>query len=199
MIRSLIKAFYLAFRVTPSPGNQYYATVADAFTHYIILERLPEAALTKGRFLVLKDGWEDACLSDAPSEVGEKNFLGKETGEELYYRARKDGLVFAYVAWSRDGKSSAERLLTESSFSPALQERLRRDRKIRDTGRCLHFEGDIRCREYINAHSIQKSGLLSAISRNGHVYVLSVDVGTLGKNKGFPGYVKKGIKNVSTL
>ena len=111
MISSLIKASYLVFRVTPSPGNQYYATVADAFTHYIILERLPEAALTKGRFLVLKDGWEDACLSDAPSGVGEKNFLGKETGEELYYRARKDGLVFAYVAWSRDGKSSAERLL----------------------------------------------------------------------------------------
>jgi hypothetical protein len=199
MIRSLIKAFYLVFRVTPSPCNQYYGTVAGAFTHCIILERSPEAALTKAKFFILKDGWEDVRLTGAPSEVDEKSFLGKDTGEELYCRARKDGLAFAYVAWSSDGKSSAERLLTETFFSPALQERIRRDRKIRDTGRCLHFEGDIRCREYINAHSIQKSGLLSAISCNGHVYVLSADVGTLGKNKGFPGYVKKGIKHVSTF
>jgi len=199
MTCSQVKAYYLVFRVTPSPCNDYFAKVAGAFSHCVVLERSPEAAFTKARFFILKDGWEDACLAESPTEVDEKSFMGRNTGAELYNRAQKEGLALAHIAWSRDGKYSAEQLSTESSFSPALSVRLRRDKKIRDTGRCLHFDGDIRCREFVNAHSIQKSRLLSAISSRGHVYVLSADVGTLGKNKGFPEYVKKGITNISTF
>jgi hypothetical protein len=163
------------------------------------LEGSAEAAYAKARFFILKDDWNEVHLIKGPSKVDEQRFSGKNIGEKLYRRAEAEGLAFAYVAWSRDGKTSADPISTESSFSPALTDRLRLNKKNRDTGRCLHFEGSTRCREFIHAHSIQRSRFLFEISDIGHVYILSTDIGTFEKNKGFPGYAKKGIKNVSTF
>lgn len=199
MSYSQIKPYYMVFKATPTSRNRYYETIAGAFVHCVVMEGSPDASYAKARFFISKDDWNEVRLIEAPSEVDEQRFSGKNVGEELYRRAEGEGLAFAYVAWSRDGKTSAGPISTESSFSPALTERLRLDKKNRDSGRCLHFNGSIRCSEFINAHSIQRNRLLSEISDKGHVYVLSTDIGTFGKNKGFPVYSKKGIKNVSTF
>ena len=65
--------------------------------------------------------------------------------------------------------------------------------------RCLHYEGNHRCKEIINAHSIQKKQSLEAISENGHVYIISSDIGSLKKNNGCLTYKKCGINRVSTF
>lgn len=67
-------------------------------------------------------------------------------------------------------------------------------------GRCLYFNTEIeRCNEIINAHSIQKSGMLKEISIDGHVYGIDTHFGNTIKNKGKLSLKKNGIKEISTF
>ncbi|WP_348943925.1 hypothetical protein ABHF33_10515 [Chitinibacter sp. FCG-7] len=66
-------------------------------------------------------------------------------------------------------------------------------------GRCLHHSHGERCDKIIKAHSIQKSGQLSLIAENGHVYRLNNELAVLRKNNGIPDLKKIGIKQASTF
>jgi len=66
-------------------------------------------------------------------------------------------------------------------------------------GRCLHFESGERCNEIIAAHSIQKSGQLTNIAENGHVYRMSAELSVLKKTGGVPEPRKVGLNKVSTF
>lgn len=71
----------------------------------------------------------------------------------------------------------------------------RQDRR----GRCLHFADGTLCNQIVSAHSIQKSGQLSLIAEEGHVYRLSADLATLRKTGGIPDVRKVGVGKVSTF
>lgn len=75
----------------------------------------------------------------------------------------------------------------------------RESKKQSGRGRCLHYSDGARCNEIISAHSIQKSGQLSLIAEDGHVYRLSADLSTLQKTEGIPRLKKVGINRVSTF
>lgn len=67
-------------------------------------------------------------------------------------------------------------------------------------GRCLYFNTEIeRCNEIINAHSIQKSGMLKEISIDGYVYGINTHFGNTIKNKGKLSFKRIGIKEISTF
>lgn len=66
-------------------------------------------------------------------------------------------------------------------------------------GRCLHFANGDRCSETISAHSIQKSGQLSSIAEDGHVYQLTADLSILKRTNGRPEPKKVGVNRVSTF
>ncbi len=72
-------------------------------------------------------------------------------------------------------------------------------KKQKQRGRCLHFNDGNRCDQFISAHSIQKSGQLSLIAENGHVYRINADLSTLFQTNGIPQPKKIGIKKVSTF
>ena len=69
----------------------------------------------------------------------------------------------------------------------------------RELLRCLHFKRNDRCKEIINAHSIQKNGVLSKISSKGKVYSLSKNIGDLINNNGSLVFKKNGINKVSVF
>lgn len=66
-------------------------------------------------------------------------------------------------------------------------------------GRCLHFDRDERCKSFVAAHSIQKSGQLKGISEGGHVYQINAEIGYLRKNEGRLKVSKVGIEKISTF
>jgi len=88
------------------------------------------------------------------------------------------------------------RRLESMSFAADFQQEAKRQS---DRGRCLHFTDGARCNEIISAHSIQKSGQLSLIAEDGHVYRLNADLSTLKKNNGRPQPKKIGINKTSTF
>lgn len=82
------------------------------------------------------------------------------------------------------------------SFLDEFQNEVNRQK---NNGRCLHYASNDSCNSHIAAHSIQKSGQLSLISENGHVYRISGDRSDLNKTGGLLTLKKIGINKVSTF
>lgn len=191
--------YYLQFKVIPTIDNEQFELAEGALAHCWVLDNDPQAACLKASFQVSKCDWEIIDLEMPPVEVEEDNFAERDIGLEEFKKAQRTGIRIVYTAWSRDKKTSAGPVEIKSSYRADLQEFLKKQKKLRNKGRCLHYDGGHRCREIISAHSIQKSGLLSKVSQNGHVYTLVAEISDLRKNHGMPTYRKKGVDNVSTF
>lgn len=194
-----VKIFYSQFKVKPTKENQNYDLVEGAFAHCWIKETNPQNAYLKAEFFVSKSDWEIIGVENYPIEVNKSNFSGKDLGEENYLKAKSDGILIAYVGWSRDGKTAAGPFQLKQSFKFPISEYIDSQKKLSQKGRCLHYENGNRCNEIIRAHSIQRNQSLSAIAHNGHVYKISSSFGSLKKNKGRLTYEKCGINKVSTF
>ncbi len=194
-----MKTYYLQFKVIPTIDNEQYELAEGALAHCWILEVNPESAGTRAAFQISKFDWEITGLEILPIEVKKEHFAERDLGLEQFIKAQADGMAIVYTAWARDKKTSTGPVALKSSYKTDLQWFLKEQKIQRSRGRCLHFDAGHRCREIINAHSIQKSGLLSTISQNGHVYALSAEMSDLNNNHGRPTYKKKGINKVSTF
>lgn len=194
-----MNTYYLQFKVIPTTDNEQYEVAEGALAHCWVLENGPEAACLKASFQISKYDWEITSLEMPPVKVEEENFAERDIGLEQFKKAQGTGMAIAYTAWSRDKKTSAGPIELKSSYSADLQEFLIDLKKLRNRGRCLHYDSGHRCQEIISAHSIQKSGLLAKISQNGHVYTLAAEISNLREIHGMPTYRKKGVNNVSTF
>jgi len=191
--------YYLQFKVKPTRENEKYDLVEGALAHCWIKETNPQNAHAKAEFFVSKSDWEITGVEDFPIEVNESYFSGKDLGIENYLKAKSEGISIAYVGWSRDGRTTAGPFQLEQSYKFPISEYIDNQKKLSQKGRCLHYENGRRCNEIIKAHSIQKNQSLSAIAKQGHVYKISSDIGSLKKNKGRLTYKKYGINKVSTF
>jgi len=194
-----MNTYFLQFKVVPTTDNEQYELAEGASAHCWVLENNPQTAATKAAFQISKFDWEIIGLETHPTEVKEEHFAERDLGLEQFKKAQVDGMAIVYLGWARDKKTSAGPIALKSSYKADLQGFLKEQKKQRNRGRCLHYDAGHRCQEIINAHSIQKSGLLSTISQNGHVYTLTAEISDLRKNYGVPTYKKKGINNVSTF
>ncbi len=195
-----MKTYFLQFKVVPTIDNEQYELVEGALASCWVLDNTPQAAHTKANFRISMFDWEITNLEMEPVEVEDENFVERDIGLEQFKRAQVDGMAIVYTAWARDKKTSMGPISLTSSYNMNLNELLNDLKKQRNRGRCLHFDDGHRCGEIINAHSIQKKGLLSVIAQNGHVYTLAGEMSDLRKNAGLPIYKKKGIdKKVSTF
>ena len=194
-----MNTYFLQFKVIPTIDNEQYDLAEGALASCWVLENNPQTAATKAVFQISKFDWEITNLEISPMEVEEENFAERDIGLEHYKKAQVNGMAIVYVAWSRDKRTSAGPIELKSSYRADLQGFLNEQKRQRNRGRCLHYDAGHRCREIIHAHSIQKSGLLSTISENGHVYTLSADMSDLKKNFGITTYKKKSINKVSTF
>lgn len=194
-----MKTYFIQFEVVPAPANEQFGIAKGALAACWVVESTPEAALAKATFQVSKYDWQIVVTETPPVEVTESDFAEKDLGLELFKKSQVEGWAFSYFAWAKDGKTSTGPLALNSSYKPDLAASLKKQKQVRKSGRCLHFDKGIRCSEIINAHSIQKKQSLMSISRNGHVYTLSTNMGSIIKNKGLPAYELNGINNVSTF
>ncbi len=73
-------------------------------------------------------------------------------------------------------------------------------KKLNNIGRCYHpLAPDGCCEKHIQAHSIQKSGLLKKIQRDGHVYSVDLSYGNMIKNHGNIDFKLVSVNSISTF
>jgi hypothetical protein len=191
--------FYLKLKVEPSERNPQVGLVSGAYAHCWILDSSDVAAYNKALFYIAKGEWTVVSVEEPLSEVTIADFEGRDIGAAKFHEAREKGIAIVYVAWSRDGVTTAGPTSIESPQNFDLNAYIGRQKKLSKSGRCLHFESGEQCGQFIGAHSIQKRGQLSAIAENGCVYVFPSSVGSLKKNRGRLVLEKRGIGKVSTF
>ncbi len=189
----------MTFRVVPTISNKHYDLVEGASAHCLILDIDPQSAYLKARFYVSRDDWQIEKIESLPIEVTENNFLQKDIGLEQYKNAQKKGVAIVYAGWSRDGKTTAGPMPLHASYKFDLADHQKKQKQLKNKGRCLHYEHGKKCREIVNAHSIQKQGSLSTIADNGKVYKLSTGFNSSKTSKGQMRFVKSGVNKVSTF
>lgn len=176
--------YFLKLKVIPTKANEHYENVEGALAHCWIFEDNPESAYFKAKFQITKDDWEIKGMEEYPVETTRNDFIKRELGLQYYDKALQDGIAIVYLAWSRDGKTQKGPIELHSSFKFDISQYLNKRKQNQLKGRCLHYEAGERCNEFINAHSIQKKGMLAIIAENGQVYGISSNYNTLKENKG---------------
>ena len=194
-----MKTFFMTFVVVPSLSNEHYTLVKGALAHCWVLENNHQSAYAKASFFVSKYDWKIEKMDTFPIETTKEHFLERDLGLEQYIKAQEEGIAIIYAAWARDGKTNTGPIKLKPSFKFNLAEFIKKQKQMKNRGRCLHYDGSHRCEKIINAHSIQKNQSLAAIAQKSQVYKLTSDIGTLKKNKGDAIYEKRGIKKVSTF
>ena len=193
------RIFSATYEVSPTAINSQVDLVEGAYAHCFVREETPEAADLKARFYVLKGEWKIKAVESPATEVTEKDFAGKDIGLEQFFKAREKGISIFYSAWAADGKTTLGPVQLEQPRSLDLSQFVGKWKELEKSGRCLHFESGDRCREIVQAHSIQKSALLSHIAEKGHVYTYSRNIGAFRNNSGELALEKRGIRKMSTF
>jgi len=181
----------LADKVTNNIHNIKAYTWVDAFG--------PEDAKAKNIFYLNRSGFSIETTFLAPVEVNEIDFFGKDIGLDGFRKAKKYGHAIVIVGVSSIVTSSESPIELGVQRTLDLQTTLKTIERFKEKGRCLHFDAGVRCNSPINAHSIQRKGLLSLIQEEGHVYCPSFTYSSKKLNRDIVRYEKKGIKKVSTF
>lgn len=191
--------FYLNFKVEPSEHNPQFAKVAGAYASCWVLDSSDVTAYNKACFFIAKGEWEVIGVEMPPAEVTAADFEGRDIGMAKFYEAQEKDIAIVYTAWSRDGGATTDIVRLEDPQNFNLNAYIGKQKKLSQSGRCLHSKSGEQCGDFINAHSIQKNGQLSIISEDGCVYVFPRDVGSLKRNEGRLVLEKRGIGKVSTF
>lgn len=185
--------------MAPTEENEQYDMIEGALVYCWVVEDNPEDAFSKASFYVSRYDWIIKEIDSYPIETIREDFIEKDLGLQYYDKAQEDGISIVFLAWSRDGKTMSGPKELKPSYSIDINTFLKIWKKYKNLGRCLHYDSDRRCKEIVNAHSIQRERSLSAIQYDGHVYRISADFGTLNKNKGKLSCQKVGVNKASTF
>ncbi len=191
--------YYIKLTTIPTRYNPVFATVAGAYACCWVVGEDTETAENVARFHVSKNEWTITGMETLSQVVTEDDYLDRDLALEQFRRAQEHGIAVFYSGWSRDGKTSAGPMLFEPPKNFNLNAYITRGKKLSQSGRCLHFNAGSDCSEYIQAHSIQRSGQLAAIAVDGHVYAVAKGIGALKKNNGRQTMERRGIGTVSTF
>ena len=189
----------MIFQVVPTKTNEYYDIVKGVSASCWVLGNDPQSALAEAEFFVSKGDWEIEGIEKLPIEVTQNHFQERDIGLQQYIKAQENGIAIFCVACSKDGKTTAGPITLKPSYKFDISMFLKTYKKFQNQGRCLHYDANERCKEIINAHSIQRRKSLSEIAHNGHIYRLASDFSTLKKNKGKLTLKKRGVNDVSTF
>lgn len=186
----------MSFSIKPTKQNVEFENIKSATVSCWIKGLDSESTYIKAIFQIEKFDWIIEENTNKPIVVDEENFDGKKLGLECFKIAEKDGMAFAYIAVSNDGKRKSVKEI-RPSYTFDLAKYLLKKKEITSEGRCLHYKSDNRCNEIINAHSIQNNGVLTEIAKEHKVYCLSHNIGDFKKNKGDVSLRKEYIKKFS--
>jgi hypothetical protein len=194
-----MKTFFISFRVIPTDENEHYSTAEGAIAGCWIVENDHLTATTRASFHISKDAWSIQDIDTPAVEVTEDCFRDRDIGLEQFQRAQKEGIAIFYAAWSKDKKSQYGPFKLRQNTQNNIGDFLNKQKILKQKGRCLHFAANDKCKEFINAHSIQREQSLTNIAIDGHVYTLSAKYSSIKKSKGRPSIEKESINKVSTF
>ncbi len=190
--------FFLELEVRPTGQNAQAELVEGAYAHCWVLDDSPTGAYNRASHYVRGGEW-DVVNATAPVKVVEENFANADLGLQQLTKAKEETIAIFYTGWSRDGKTSSGPTELQRSGSVDLNSYVQSQKRLTNKARCLHFESTGECKDLAKAHSIQKNGILRMISQDSHVYVPSMNIGTMRKNAGKVALERKGIARVSTF
>lgn len=195
--------FYSIYKVLPEIYNRIYHEVESAYAQIWVSCDSAESAHQQALVHLGLYDWKLVSIENYPQYIPKEYLTQKELAPEkvfidAYFRAERESISSVIIGEPRDGKTTSEAIPLESSYEGNLQESLNRFKAERKKGQCLHFQSSSRCKIFINAHSIQKSGALTEIAKDGHILQLSSDVRFL-KESGKLGVSKVGINKASTF
>ncbi|KLE00155.1 hypothetical protein [Aliarcobacter butzleri] len=190
--------YYISFLVIPTKQNKEYDNLSEVTVYCWIKSTDIDSSYLIASFYIEKFDWQIKQNLQKPIIVYEDNFYEKEIELENFYKAQKDKMAFVYVALARDEKTSSIKML-DTSYKFDMFKFIMEKKNLYNQGRCLHYDANNRCNEIIKAHSVQKTGLLSKISRNNKVYCLSHNIGDFKKNNGEVVFREEYITKFSTF
>jgi len=194
-----MKTYYMVIDVFPIRKNEHFELIKSAQANCWIIENDPHSAFAKASFHISRDDFKIIKIDMLPVVVTKEDFLDRDIGLEQYIKAQDNGIAIFYVACARDRKISQSFITIKPSYKFNYGGFLQKHKQLKNSGRCLHYDGNSTCKEIINAHSIQKNQMLSMIAENGHVYMLSVNKDSSNNYKPMLSYKKFGINKSSTF
>jgi hypothetical protein len=194
-----MSTYFLVLRVIPTPLNEHRNEVEGALASCWVCTEDLISATNMAAFKVTQLHWQVVGIEDPPRVVTE-NDCGQNEGDlERYATAQGQGISITFEAWSKDGTTYRGPIGSKKSKDFDLGDYLSQMAELKRRGRCLHFDAGTRCTEPIDAHSIQKSGVLSLIAQSGHVYIPSRNLNDTRRSFGGVTFAKQGINAVSTF
>lgn len=190
---------YVEFDVVPIFQEGVPSDLRNVLAVCLVDSQDPEGAARLARYKIEQSGWKvlrDRCI---PSKVTLDDFENRDWGTEAYNQACEQGMAIVYVGVSEEHGSkdpSPVRLPFQSEIDLAEIFALRK--RIRGMGRCLYYRTS-ECDEMIEAHSIQRCGVLSLIAEDGEVFVPSSSHSDLKRNNGRIIFRRRPIRGVSTF
>lgn len=194
-----MQTYYFQFNIFPTLKNKHFGLTEGANACCWVVSKDVVSAINIATFHVEKDEWCIEKIDFEPTVCEYKDFEGKDIGQKQFLKAQSDGISIFYSAWARDRTTYKEIGNPEFGERPNIEEYLQDQKRATGKGRCLHFNADGSCKNYINAHSIQKNQSLSAIAAEGEVYMISSKYSDIKKHKGRLQFEKAGIKKASTF
>lgn len=158
-----------------------------------------EASVRWAYYKLEQCGWEVLRAKCIPTKVTLADFECRDWGTEAYKRACEEGFAIVFVGVSeKHGSKDPNPVQLPFKSEIDLSEIFALRKETRKMGKCLFYQPS-ECDEVIEAHSIQRSGVLSLIAEKSEVYVPSTNYSDLRKNNGRIVFRRRPISGVSTF
>lgn len=194
------RTFFLSFHFMPDLGGVVDSRIRGGLAACWVVEDDPNSAYLKALYRLKKYGCRIERIEETPVEVTLAQFNDRDLGKKCFLEAQEFGIATFLTGYS-DAEDlqtkSPQRLPVQDEFP--LSEYLELQRTVRKRGLCLHYGPSHECDDVINAHSIQKSGALSLIAQNRHVYSASTSYRDIVKSGGKITFTQTHINSMSTF
>lgn len=184
---------YLVLRVIPTPQNELSNEVEGALASCWVCDDDQVSASILAAFKLRQLDWMVAGIEEAPVIVTEDDYRENQTDLNRYKSAQICGMSIEFTAWGKNGKIFRGPIEPKKSNDFVLDDYLSQIAELKQRGRCLHFGAGNRCSQPIEAHSIQKNGVLSLVARSGHVYSPSRNFSDTKRRRGGVVFTEQGI------
>lgn len=201
-------AYLFIFEAHPTTAAIPEEDIAGAMVHvWVVWDSLGEAERYAREF-ILDYGWIIDVVAHRfqPTDLQVAHLDDSELRN--YKMALRDGISADFIAWPKPGsaRKSYSAVMPVNTQRKKLHEadyrRFESARRLRFSVKyCLHPSAGLNdcVGPIVKAHSVQRSGSLSRIAKDGHIYRISNDARTLKRTAGMPAAELVGLNDASTF
>lgn len=201
-------AYLFVLEAHPTKAAVPEEDIAGAMVHVWVVWPSLDEAERHAREFVLDSGWiiDTVAHRLQPTDVQIARLHDSELGN--YKRALRDGISADFIAWPKPAsvtKSSSVIWPVSAEKKKRYEAEFWRFESVRrqrfSVKYCLHPSAGLNdcAGPIVKAHSVQRSGSLSRITKQGHIYRISIDAQTLRRTAGMPAAELVGLNDASTF